>query len=62
MHKLLTQQVACLGRPDVPPETDAVDRSVSEGTPASLKADLIDSLPQTESRIPQTRECNRNRC
>ena len=24
MHKLLTPQVARLGRPDVPPETDAV--------------------------------------
>src|SRR3984885_16321880 len=48
MHKLLTPQVARLGRPDVPPETDAVDPSFSEGTPESLKADLIELLGETQ--------------
>jgi D-lactate dehydrogenase len=48
MHKLLTPQVARLGRPDVPPETDAVDPSFSEGTPESLKADLIGLLGETQ--------------
>ena len=48
MHKLLTPQVARLGRPEVPPETDAVDPSFSEGTPESLKADLIDLLGETQ--------------
>jgi hypothetical protein len=37
MHKLLTPQVARLGRPDVPPETDAVDPSFSDGTPELLR-------------------------
>jgi hypothetical protein len=40
MHKLLTPEVARLGRSDVPPETDAVDPSFSDGTPELLKADL----------------------
>jgi hypothetical protein len=35
MHKRLTPQLARPGRPDVPPETDAVDSSFSEGTPES---------------------------
>src|SRR6202041_2741896 len=48
MHKLLTPQVARLGRPDVPPETDAVAPSFSEGTPESLKADLIELLGETQ--------------
>ena len=48
MHKLLIPQVARLGRPDVPPETDAVDASFSEGTPESLKVDLIDLLGDTQ--------------
>ena len=48
MHKLLTPKVARLGRPDVPPETDAVDPSFSEGTPDSLKADLINLLGETQ--------------
>jgi hypothetical protein len=48
MHKLLTPQVARLGRRDVPPETDAVEPSFSEGTPKSLKADLIDLLGETQ--------------
>src|SRR5277367_3502540 len=48
MHKLLIPQVARLGRPDGPPETDAVDPSFSEGTPESLKADLIDLLGETQ--------------
>jgi hypothetical protein len=43
VHKFLTPQVARLGRPDVPPETDAVDLSFSEGTPESLKVDLIEN-------------------
>ena len=47
MHKLLTPPVARLGRPDVPPETDAADPSFSEGTPESLKASLIDLLGET---------------
>jgi hypothetical protein len=49
MHKLLTPKVARLGRPDVPPETDAVAPSFSEGTPKSLKADLIDLLGKTQA-------------
>jgi D-lactate dehydrogenase len=48
MHKLLTPQVARLGRPDVPPETDAVDPSFSDGTPELLKADLIDLLGESQ--------------
>jgi D-lactate dehydrogenase len=48
MHKLLAPQVARLGRPDVPPEIDAVDPLFSRGTPASLKADLIDILGETQ--------------
>jgi len=36
MHKLLTPQGARLHRPDVPPETGAVDPLFSEGTAESL--------------------------
>jgi hypothetical protein len=48
MHKLVTPQLARLGISDVPPETDAVDPSFSEGTPESLKADLIELLGETQ--------------
>ncbi len=58
MHKLLTPQVSRLGRPDVPPETDAVDPSFSEGTLESLKADLIDILGKL---IVQARRCTGQR-
>src|ERR1700685_4251009 len=48
MHKLSTPQAARLGRPDVPPEPDAVEPSFSKGTPESLKTALTDLLGETQ--------------
>src|ERR1700683_1719648 len=44
MHKLLSADPTRLGRPDVPPCSDAVDEELVGGTPEELKADLIDIL------------------
>jgi D-lactate dehydrogenase len=44
MNKLLSADPARLGRPDVPPSSDAVDEDLVDGTPEDLKADLIEIL------------------
>jgi D-lactate dehydrogenase len=44
MHKFLSADPTLLGRPDVPPCSDAVDEELVGGTPEELKADLIDIL------------------
>src|ERR1700733_13636095 len=44
MNKLLAADPARIGRPDVPPSSDAVDEERVEGTPDELKTDLIDIL------------------
>src|SRR5580658_788703 len=44
MHKLLSADPTRLGRPDVPPCSDAVDEERVEGTPDELKRELIDIL------------------
>ena len=44
MHKLLSADPTLLGRPDVPPCSDAVDEGLVGGTPEELKADLIEIL------------------
>src|SRR3984885_6979990 len=44
MHKLLSADPTRLGRPDVPPSSDAVDEGLAEGTPEELKTDLIEIL------------------
>jgi hypothetical protein len=42
MHKLLSADPTLLGRPDVPPCSDAVDEELAGGTPEALKTDLIE--------------------
>jgi D-lactate dehydrogenase len=44
MNKLLSADPARLGRPDVPPSSDAVDEQRLGGTSEELKTDLIDIL------------------
>lgn len=44
MHKLLSRDPVRLGRPDVPPCSDAIDEALVGGTPQELKADLIELL------------------
>src|SRR5580700_11422136 len=44
MNKLLSADPARLGRPDVPPSSDAVDEGRVAGTPEELKRDLIEIL------------------
>src|ERR1700684_120132 len=44
MHKLLSADPTRLGRPDVPPSSDAVDEELAGGTPEELKTDLIEIL------------------
>jgi D-lactate dehydrogenase len=44
MHKLLSADPTLLGRPDVPPSSDAVDEELVGGTPEELKAELIEVL------------------
>src|ERR1700722_15749768 len=44
MNKLLSADPTRLGRPDVPPSSDAVDEERVEGTPDEHKTDLIDIL------------------
>src|ERR1700690_2797253 len=44
MHKLLSADPTRLGRPDVPPSSDAVDEGLVEGTPEELKTELIEIL------------------
>ena len=44
MNKLLSADPARLGRPDVPPSSDAVDEERVGGTPEELKTDLVDIL------------------
>src|ERR1700734_3883021 len=44
MHKFLSADPKLLGRPDVPPCSDAVEEELVGGTPEELKADLIDIL------------------
>jgi D-lactate dehydrogenase len=44
MHKLLSEDPTRLGRPDVPPCSDAVDEQLVGGTPEALKTDLIEIL------------------
>src|SRR3984957_6159738 len=44
MNKLLSADPARLGRPDVPPSSDAVEEERSEGTPEELKTDLSEIL------------------
>lgn len=44
MHKLLSADPARLGRPDVPPSSDAVDEDLLGGTPEELKSDLVGIL------------------
>src|SRR6202035_1033631 len=42
MHKLLSADPARIGRPDVPPCSDAVDEQLVGGTPEELKRELIE--------------------
>jgi D-lactate dehydrogenase len=42
MHELLSADPTLLGRPDVPPCSDAVDEELAGGTPEALKTDLIE--------------------
>ena len=44
MNKFLSADPARLGRPDVPPSSDAVDEELVDGTPEELKTDLIEML------------------
>jgi hypothetical protein len=44
MHKLLSADPTRLGRPDVPPCSDAVDEGLVGGTPDELKTDLVEIL------------------
>jgi D-lactate dehydrogenase len=44
MHKFLSADPTRLGRPDVPPSSDAVDEELARGTPEELKTDLIEIL------------------
>ena len=44
MERFLSFDTTRLGRPDVPPSSDAVNEELVEGTPASLKADLVEIL------------------
>jgi D-lactate dehydrogenase len=44
MERFLSFDPTRLGRPDVPPSSDAVNEELVEGTPASLKADLVEIL------------------
>src|SRR3984957_9511411 len=44
MNKLLSADPARLGRPDVPPSSDAVEEERIEGTPEELKTDLSEIL------------------
>src|SRR6202522_992148 len=44
MHKFLSADPTRIGRPDVPPCSDAVDEELVGGTPDELKTDLIDIL------------------
>ena len=44
MHKFLSADPTLLGRPDVPPCSDAVDEGLVGGTPEELKTDLIEIL------------------
>ena len=46
MHKLLSADPTRLGRPDVPPSSDAVDEELVGGTPEELKTDLIEILDE----------------
>ena len=44
MRKLLSEDPSRLGRPDVPPCSDAIDEALVGGTPQELKTDLIEML------------------
>src|SRR6202161_517493 len=44
MHKFLSADPTRLGRPDVPPCSDAVDEELAGGTPEELKRELIEIL------------------
>src|SRR6202046_3677276 len=44
MDKFLSADPTFIGRPDVPPCSDAVDEELAGGTPEELKADLIEIL------------------
>jgi D-lactate dehydrogenase len=44
MNKFLSADPSRIGRPDVPPSSDAVDQELAGGTPEELKADLIEML------------------
>src|SRR5580700_11758472 len=44
MNKLKSADPARLGRPDVPPSSDAVDEELVGGTPEELRRDLIEIL------------------
>src|ERR1700733_7005991 len=44
MHKLLSADPKRIGRPDVPPCSDAVDEELVGGTPEELKGELIEIL------------------
>ena len=44
MHKFLSADPTRLGRPDVPPCSDAVDEELVGGTPEELKGELIEIL------------------
>ena len=44
MHRFLSADPTLLGRPDVPPCSDAVDEALVGGTADELKADLIEIL------------------
>ena len=44
MKRLLSVDPTRIGRPDVPPCSDAIDESMLDGTPARLKSDLVELL------------------
>lgn len=44
MERLLSVDPTRIGRPDVPPCSDAIDESMLDGTPAGLKSDLVELL------------------
>jgi len=44
MDRFLSADPTLIGRPDVPPASDAVDEELLHGTPEELKADLIGLL------------------
>jgi hypothetical protein len=46
MHKFLSADPARIGRPDVPPCSDAVDEELIGGTPEELKRELIEILSE----------------